>query len=128
MVTEVTKGVKVTVSTEYLSEYSSPMQHHYVFAYNVTIENQTDFAIQLERRHWFIHDSNAQVREVEGEGVVGQKPILEPGQQHSYVSGCNLKTSLGKMGGTYLMKKLVNDYTFDVLIPEFTLMAPFRNN
>ena len=128
MGTEVTKGVKVTISTDYLSEYSSPMQHHYVFAYNVTIENLSDFSIQLERRHWFIYDSNGQVREVEGEGVVGQKPILEPGQQHSYVSGCNLKTSLGKMGGTYSMRKLVNDYSFEVIIPEFTLMAPYRQN
>ena len=128
MVTEVTKGVKVTVSTEYLAEYSSPMQHHYVFAYNVTIENQSDFAIQLERRHWFIYDSNGHVREVEGEGVVGQKPILEPGQKHSYVSGSNLKTSIGKMAGTFQMRKLVNDYIFDVIIPEFTLMAPFRHN
>ena len=128
MGTEVTKGVKVTISTEYLSEYSSPMQHHYVFAYNVTIENKSDFSIQLERRHWFIYDSNAQVREVEGEGVVGQKPILEPGEKHSYVSGCNLKTSLGKMSGKYTMRKLVNDYTFDVQVPEFTLITPFRLN
>lgn len=128
MKTEVTKGVKVTVSTEYLSEYSSPMQHHYVFAYNITIENQSDFSIQLERRHWHIYDSNGQIREVEGEGVVGQKPILEPGERHSYVSGCNLKTSLGKMQGTYQMRKLVNDYSFKVTIPEFTLMAPFRHN
>ena len=128
MVTEVTKGVKVTVSTEYLSEYSSPMQHHFVFAYSVTIENHSHFAVQLERRHWFINDSNGQVREVEGEGVVGQKPILEPGQKHSYVSGCNLKTSLGKMTGTYQMRKVVNDYEFEATIPEFTLMAPFRHN
>ena len=84
MVTEITKGIKVTVSTEYMEEYSSPMQHHYVFAYRVVIENQSNSSVQLKRRHWFIFDSNGSLKEVEGEGVVGKQPTIEPGENHEY--------------------------------------------
>lgn len=128
MVTEVTQGVKVTVETEYQPSYSSPSQYHYVFTYRITIENQSDFTIQLKRRHWHIHDAAFTTREVEGEGVVGQQPVLEPGQAHQYVSGCNLKSGVGKMLGTYLMERVVDGATFQVTIPEFTMVAPLRLN
>lgn len=128
MVTEITKGVKVTVETEYQPEYSSPSQYHYVFTYRITIENNSPYTVKLLRRHWFIHDAATVVREVEGEGVVGQQPIIEPGQQHKYVSGCNLKSGLGKMYGTYLMEKVVDGNEFFVNIPEFSMVAPFRLN
>jgi ApaG protein len=128
MVTEVTQGVKVTVETEYQPSYSSPSQYHYVFTYRITIENQGDFTIQLKRRHWHIHDAAFTTREVEGEGVVGQQPVLEPGQIHQYVSGCNLKSGVGKMLGTYLMERVVDGATFQVIIPEFTMVAPLRLN
>lgn len=128
MVTEVTQGVKVTVETEYQPSYSSPSQYHYVFTYRVTIENQSDFTVQLMRRHWHIHDAAYTVREVEGEGVVGQQPVLEPGQVHQYVSGCNLKSGVGKMLGTYLVERVVDGATFQVTIPEFTMVAPLRLN
>jgi ApaG protein len=128
MVTEVTQGVKVTVETEYQPSYSSPSQYHYVFTYRITIENQGDFTIQLKRRHWHIHDAAFTTREVEGEGVVGQQPVLEPGQAHQYVSGCNLKSGVGKMLGTYLMERVVDGATFQVTIPEFTMVAPLRLN
>lgn len=128
MVTEITQGVKVSVETEYQPEYSSPSQYHYVFTYRITIENKSENTIQLLRRHWFIHDVNTSVREVEGEGVVGQQPVMEPGQLHKYVSGCNLKSGIGKMRGTYLMERIVDGKKFEVNIPEFIMVVPFKYN
>jgi ApaG protein len=128
MVTEITNGVKVTVATDYQPEYSSPIQSHFVFTYKIIIENCSEYTVQLLRRHWFIHDSNGVVKEVEGDGVVGQQPVLEPGEFHQYVSGCNLKTSIGKMRGTYLMERIVDGRKFKVNIPEFVMMVPFRLN
>jgi ApaG protein len=128
MIAQITQGVKVSVETEYQPSYSSPSQYHYVFTYRITIENQSDFTIQLMRRQWYIHDAGFLPREVEGEGVVGQQPVLEPGQAHQYVSGCNLKSGIGKMVGTYLMERIVDGTTFRVNIPEFIMVAPLRLN
>ncbi|MEL6537856.1 MAG: Co2+/Mg2+ efflux protein ApaG [Bacteroidota bacterium] len=128
MVTATTKGIKVSIETEYQPDYSSPMQMHYVFTYRVTIENESDHTIQLLRRHWFIHDTNHDPYEVEGEGVVGKKPVLEPGQKHQYVSGCNLKSGMGKMYGTYLMERVLDGKNFNVEIPVFSMVVPFRLN
>lgn len=128
MVTEITKGIKVSVEIEYQPEYSSPSQYHYVFTYRITIENCSGNTIQLLRRHWQIHDANNRVRQVEGEGVVGQQPVLEPGQIHRYVSGCNLKSGIGKMHGTYLMERVVDGKKIEVAIPEFTMIVPFKYN
>ncbi len=128
MVTELTNGVSVSVETEYQSEYSSPSQYHYVFTYRITIENQSDFTVKLLSRHWHIHDVNTYKREVEGEGVVGKQPIIEPGQSHDYVSGCNLKSGIGKMWGTYLMERQMDGQLFHVNIPEFTMIVPFKYN
>ena len=128
MVSEITKGVKVTVETEYQPEYSSPRQLHYVFTYKVTIVNQSDHTIRLLRRHWYISDAAYKPSEVEGEGVIGQQPILEPGHSHEYISGCNLKSGVGKMRGTYLMEKLLDGKKFRVSIPEFTMITQDRLN
>jgi len=128
MDTTTTEGVKITVTTNYLPDYSSPSQQHFVFAYKIVIENNSEFTVKLLRRHWHIYDSNAVVREVEGEGVVGQQPVLEPGESHEYVSGCNLKTGLGKMRGTYTMERLVDGSLFTVHIPEFVLIVPYKLN
>lgn len=128
MISAVTDGVKVSVMTEYQPEYSSPYQAHFVFTYRITIENEGNSTIQLLRRHWIIYDANGSAREVEGEGVVGQQPILEPGEVHEYVSGCNLRSSLGKMTGTYLMERIVDGKQFRVNIPEFTMVVPYRLN
>jgi ApaG protein len=128
MVTEITAGIKVTVETEYQPSYSSPSQHHYVFTYRIGIENQSEFTIQLLKRQWLIHDAGFYPREVEGDGVVGVQPVLEPGQFHQYVSGCNLKSGIGKMAGNYLMERVVDGTTFQVKIPEFILVAPQRLN
>ncbi len=128
MVNTITDGVKVSIETLYQQEYSNPANEHFMFAYKVTIENMTDYAVQLLRRHWNIFDSNGTHREVEGEGVVGLQPIIEPGNQHEYVSGCNLKTEMGSMKGEYQMLRLLDNHNFDVQIPEFQLVAPYKLN
>lgn len=128
MPTTTTQGVTVTVTTNYLPDYSSPSQEHFVFAYRIDIRNNSSHTVKLLRRHWFISDANGTVREVEGEGVVGRQPVLEPGESHQYMSGCNLKSGMGKMQGTYLMERIGNGDNFQVNIPEFTLMVPYRMN
>ncbi|WP_019947115.1 Co2+/Mg2+ efflux protein ApaG [Hymenobacter aerophilus] len=128
MNTTTTQGVTVSVTTNYLPDYSSPGQEHYVFAYKIDIRNNSEYTVKLLRRHWFISDANGVVREVEGEGVVGQQPVLEPGESHQYVSGCNLKSGVGKMRGTYQMERVMDGHEFDVEIPEFTLIVPYRLN
>lgn len=128
MVTAITQGVKISVETTYQDEYSNPAGEHFMFAYRINIENLTDYTIQLRRRQWFIFDSNGSVREVEGEGVVGQQPILHPGDMHSYVSGCQLSTDIGSMRGYYLMQRTADDSEFSVEIPEFELVVPYRLN
>ncbi len=128
MVTEITKGIKVSVETEYQPAYSSPSQYHYVFTYRITIENQSEYTIQLMRRHWHIFDAGYSQREVDGEGVVGQQPVLEPGQLHQYVSGCNLKSGIGKMMGTYQIERVMDGSVIHINIPEFTMIAPIRLN
>lgn len=127
-ITASTEGVKVSVLTEYQPEYSSPYQSHFVFSYRIRIENHSANTVQLQRRKWIIFDSNATIREIEGEGVVGLTPVLEPGESHEYISGCSLKSSIGKMTGSYVMERLVDGKKFRVMIPEFSLIAPFRLN
>ena len=128
MVTATTRGIKISVETEYQPAYSSPTQFHYVFTYRITIENLSDQTIQLINRHWYIHDANREVKEVEGEGVVGQQPILEPGESHNYISGCNLKSGMGKMYGTYTLERIMDGKKFRVKIPEFTMFVPYKLN
>jgi len=122
----ITHDVKVSVDTFYQESASYPDSNHFVFAYRVSIENNNDYTIKLLRRHWFIIDSNGIKREVEGEGVIGQQPVLEPGQKHEYVSGCDLQTEMGKMYGTYLMEKTGDGSTFQVEIPEFQMTVPYK--
>ncbi len=119
----ITNEVQVAVETS----RSDGFADEHVFAYRITITNLGDATVQLLRRHWFIVDSVEQ-KEVEGEGVVGQKPILEPGESHEYISGCHLQTETGKMYGTYLFERVVDGYQFKVRIPEFQLIVPFKNN
>ncbi len=128
MVTKITEGVKISVETIYQPEYSNPANEHFMFAYRVNIENMTENNVQLLNRHWHIFDSSGTKREVEGEGVVGLQPIIEPGDNHEYVSGCNLKTDMGSMKGSYEMKRIVDGFKFRVNIPEFYLIAPYKMN
>ena len=128
MVTQTTEGIKMSVETEYHPEYSVSKTEHFVFTYRIHIENTSDYTIQLLRRHWHIYESDGTISEVEGEGVVGQKPTIEPGQVHSYVSGCNLRTGIGKMNGMYLMERAIDGKRFSVIIPDFSMIVPFRLN
>ena len=128
MVSKISEGVEVSVEIFYQSDYSKPLNQEFMFAYRVTIENHNIFSIKLLRRHWFIFDSNGEHKEVEGEGVIGIQPIIQPNQNYQYVSGCNLKTEMGKMHGTYLMENQNNKERFYVKIPSFDMIVPFKNN
>lgn len=128
MITAISKGVKVTVETEFMPEYSSPAQYHYVFTYRITIENVSDHTIQLVARHWDIKDATHAKREVDGEGVVGKQPVLEPGELHQYVSGCNLRSGIGQMSGFYTMERIIDGKIFNVEIPAFNMIVPFKLN
>jgi len=128
MIQQVTEGVSVTVETFYQPAQSNPIASEYLFAYRITIENLSTMPVKLLRRHWFIMDSNGTYREVEGEGVVGQQPVIEPGGSHQYISACNLRSDMGKMSGNYQMENLYNKRLFKVEIPEFQMIAPFKMN
>jgi len=128
MVSKISEGVQISVETFYQSDYSNPMNNEFMFAYRITIENHNPFTVKLLRRHWYIFDSNSEHREVEGEGVVGVQPVLKPGEHFQYVSGCNLKTEMGKMNGYYTMENQNNKKTFSVKIPSFEMIVPGKMN
>lgn len=128
MISKVSRGVKVSVETYYQPEYSNALNSEYMFAYKITIENNNDFPIKLLSRHWFIYDSNGSTREVQGEGVVGIQPVIPPANSYQYISGCNLRSEIGKMNGNYLFENVNNKKTFDVSIPSFEMLAPFKMN
>lgn len=128
MISKISDGVQISIETFYQSDYSNPGNNEFMFAYRITIENHNSFTVQLLRRHWHIFDSNGEYKEVEGEGVVGQQPILLPGDHFQYVSGCNLKTEMGKMSGVYTMENQDNKQTFEVKIPPFEMIVPFKMN
>ncbi len=124
----ISEGVQVSVVTFYQPDYSNPLQSEFMFAYRITLENHNSFPIKLNRRNWQIFDSNGKHREVEGEGVVGVQPILKSGESYQYVSGCNLRTEMGKMKGTYQMENLNNKQMFEVDIPAFEMIVPMKYN
>lgn len=113
----------VTVRTQYLEEQSDPERSNYVFAYAITIKNTGQIAAQLISRHWIITDANNRVEEVRGLGVVGHQPLLQPGEQFEYTSGCALKTPQGSMTGKYFCVAEDGEQ-FEVKIPEFVLSLP----
>ena len=116
-------NIKVDVETRYIEEQSNPEQNYYVFAYTITIQNQGRQSAQLLTRHWVITDSNQKVQEVRGDGVVGEQPLLKPGEQFVYTSGTMLETAVGTMKGSYQM--LAGDGSrFDATIDEFVLSTP----
>ncbi|MBS1729405.1 MAG: Co2+/Mg2+ efflux protein ApaG [Bacteroidetes bacterium] len=128
MVSKISEGVEISVEVFYQENLGSMMQKEFTFAYRISIENLNNFPIRLLRRHWFIFDSNGEQSEVEGEGVIGEQPFIDPGQKYQYMSGCNLKTEMGKMYGQYLMENTDNQATFYVNIPPFEMIVPFKNN
>lgn len=123
MYTETTRGITVTVQPIFLEDQSSPAEGHFVWAYRVHIENNSRETVQLMRRHWKIADALGRVQEVEGAGVVGEQPILEPGGSFEYTSGTPLSTASGIMMGSYRMETDDGE-AFDVGIPAFSLDSP----
>ena len=128
MVSKISEGVTISVETFYQPDYSNPQSSEYMFAYRITIENNNSFPVKLLRRHWYIFDSDSTHREVEGEGVIGNQPEINSGEKYQYISGCNLRTELGKMHGTYFMENLNSKKTFYVNIPAFEMIVPFKMN
>jgi ApaG protein len=126
--TKVTHGIKISVQSKFLQEHSVIEHRHFIFSYHITIENKSEYTVQLLSRHWDIFDSNSEYSEVDGEGVVGEQPVLEPGEVFEYESSCNLTTDFGKMRGTYLMERKLNHDQFQVIIPEFELIVPHKLN
>lgn len=128
METLTTNGIKISVETFYQQSSSLPREGKFIFAYRVSIENKSSKTVQLLRRHWIIMDSNGSGREVEGEGVIGKQPTLQPGETHQYASWCNLNSDIGKMYGTFLMLNKNTNKEFRVTIPEFKLTPPYKLN
>ena len=116
-------AIKVSAQPQYLSEQSEPARNRYVFAYTITIENAGSVPAQLVSRHWIITDAMGQVQEVRGEGVVGEQPLLAPGERFQYTSGAVLETPVGTMQGSYQMVADDGEH-FDAEIPLFRLAVP----
>ena len=128
MTTKITLGIKISVFVHYQAEYSNPEREHFMFSYKVRIENLSDQSVQLLERHWDIFDSIGETTTVDGAGVVGEQPILQPGDIHEYVSGCNLKSDLGYMQGYYTMQRTLDNSQFNVIIPRFNLISTYKLN
>ena len=116
----ITDGIRITVQPMFLPDHSDPAEPRFVFAYRVRIENVGERAAQLMWRHWFIHDGAAGDSEVEGEGVIGQQPLIEPGGVHEYQSFCVLESAEGHMDGTYEFRR-PDGTVFRASIPRFLL-------
>lgn len=115
--------IRVDAKPRYLEEHSQPDADRFVFAYTITISNEGAVPARLLSRHWIITDANGQVREVRGDGVIGEQPRLEPGELYRYTSGSLLETPVGSMRGSYTM--ITDDgHRFDAVIPAFTLARP----
>jgi ApaG protein len=121
----VTNSVRVEVESQYAPEHSQPFQNQWFFYYTVRITNESDETVQLLSRHWIITDANGHIEEVRGPGVVGEQPVLAPGESFQYTSGCPLKTSTGIMRGTYQMVVTEGGDRFDIEIAPFALHEPY---
>ena len=121
-----TRGIAVRVEPAYLEAQSSPGSSQYVWAYRVTIENQGPETVQLLSRHWMITNARGELNEVKGLGVVGEQPVLEPGESYQYSSGAPLNTPWGMMGGAYQMRSESGEL-FDIEIPTFSLDSPHHS-
>lgn len=128
MNTQITDGVKISVEATYQPRHSNPLENKYLFSYQIEIENLRDRPVKLLRRNWIIFNSNGERRLVSGDGVVGQQPLIRPGQIHSYGSWCPLNTAVGRMYGTYEMQIVETGAQLNVEIPAFDLIAPFKYN
>jgi ApaG protein len=122
-----TRGIRVQVRSFYDEERSSPQENYYFFAYQVRISNIGDETVQLVSREWFITDGNGETQRVQGPGVVGEQPVLAPGEEFTYTSFCPLPTPVGAMYGSYQMA-LANGEHFEAEIAPFSLAVPHAVN
>jgi ApaG protein len=123
-----TAKIKVSVESFFQQKASDASKDEYAFAYRVTIENNSNHPVQLISRFWHIIDTLADNKEVKGEGVVGEQPVIIPGEKYQYMSWCMLTSEIGKMEGWYNFKDLVSQSDFRVMIPSFCLQTPNRLN
>ena len=128
MVQQVTRGIRISIETDFEGTFMKNYQLHFAFGYRITIENQSKESVQLTSRFWKIKDSLNITKTVEGEGVVGKKPVLKPGDSHTYKSGCLLSSPFGSMSGFFNMVSFTSTRRFRVAIPSFKLSAPFALN
>lgn len=128
MVSQITKGIKISVLTSFEGTYFKNHKIHFAFSYHVTIENQSKDSVQLTTRHWEIYDALNNVEVVDGEGVIGKKPVIKPGESYTYSSGCLLSSPIGAMKGYFNMVNFTSTRSFRVIIPTFKLSAPFAIN
>jgi ApaG protein len=128
MVSQITRGIKISVLTSFEGTYFKNYKIHFAFTYQVTIENQSKDSVQLTTRHWEIYDALNNVEVVDGEGVIGEKPVIKPGESYTYSSGCLLSSPIGAMKGYFNMVNFTSTRSFRVIIPTFKLSAPFAIN
>ena len=122
---EMTRDILVSVRSFYLEDESEPEDGQYVWAYQIYIENNGDDSVQLKRRYWHITDAQGKVNEVEGEGVVGEQPVIHPGEVYEYMSGAPLQTPSGIMRGSYEMCDEAGEL-FNIIVPTFSLDSPYE--
>ncbi|MCB0769962.1 MAG: Co2+/Mg2+ efflux protein ApaG [Flavobacteriales bacterium] len=128
MSTTVTHDIRITASSRFEPAQSDPIAGRFFFSYRITIANTGRDTVQLKRRRWLIHDALAAPREVEGPGVVGETPMLRPGQEFTYTSACDLNSAYGRMEGRYTMLRLGDGVRFEVPIPDLHLLHPVAAN
>jgi len=128
MIQQVTSGIKISVETNFEGTFYKNYKIHFAFGYRITIENQSKDAVQLSARFWKIKDALNKTEIVQGEGVVGKKPVLKPGESYTYNSGCLLTSPFGAMSGYYQMVNFTSTRKFKVTIPSFKLSATFALN
>ncbi|HOD09457.1 MAG TPA: Co2+/Mg2+ efflux protein ApaG [Flavobacterium sp.] len=128
MVTQITRGIKISVTTSFEGTYFKNYKIHFAFSYEITIENHSKDSVQLVTRHWEIFDALNNLEVVDGEGVIGKKPVLKPGESHTYNSGCLLSSPFGAMRGHFNMVNFTSTKNFKVIVPTFKLSAAFALN
>ncbi|TGD57731.1 Co2+/Mg2+ efflux protein ApaG [Flavobacterium humi] len=128
MVTQITRGIKISVLTTFEGTYFKNHKMHFAFSYHISIENHSKDSVQLLARHWEIFDALNDIEVVDGEGVIGKKPVLKPGETHTYSSGCLLCSPFGTMQGHFNMINFTSTRAFKVIVPAFRLSAPFALN
>lgn len=128
MIQLATQGIRITVETFFEGSYFKNYKLHYSFGYKISIYNQSSNTVQLQSRHWNIFDALSPVSTVDGEGVLGKKPVIKPGHSHQYRSGCLISSSIGSMSGYFNMINLATAKKFRAYVPKFKLSPAFALN